>query len=209
MQLNPPPPKPHTRLPEPYPGAKPVLESRPRPFSELTGRRHVPILTNASYLPYLRFKKPQSPYLSRVLRDKLEQRQKQMDHIDRLEMDLRWAADEDAWDKLVDHRFGRIEQSWQTELLTAKKELWTRLNVQSKRAKETARRMLSIVDEEKRLYEEERKVRKMEKNRKRQERKEAERGSADGSKSPEPAVNYRPITTDGKIQSKSDSTTPI
>ncbi|KFY53154.1 hypothetical protein V496_07864 [Pseudogymnoascus sp. VKM F-4515 (FW-2607)] len=43
---NPPlPPPPPRRKPEPYPGAIPVLQQRPLPKSQLTGRRRVPILT--------------------------------------------------------------------------------------------------------------------------------------------------------------------
>ncbi len=73
------------RKAEPYPGAVPLLESLPRPLSALSGgRRRVPIMANTSIAPFLRIKKPQPPFLSRVLRYKVTQRQRQNDNLDEL-----------------------------------------------------------------------------------------------------------------------------
>src|ERR1700709_1700282 len=70
------PPRPEPPRLSPYPGAPKVLDIRPLPREKLTAKRRVPILTHASGVPFLRFKKPQSPFLSRVLRNKLEQKHK-------------------------------------------------------------------------------------------------------------------------------------
>lgn len=99
----PPPRRPRKRhvVPAPYPGARKVLEVRPRPLSELRGgRRHLPTLTATSRgVTFLRFKKLQSPFLSRVLRDRINQRQRWLEAEDRLKQDAVWAIKEDEWDQ--------------------------------------------------------------------------------------------------------------
>lgn len=174
---SPPPHKPAPRKPEPYPGAPKMLESRPRPASELTGQRHIPVLVGANGLPFLRFKKPQSPFLSRVLGDKRKQKQKQMDHIARIDESMRWAAGEGQWEDLVGAKQDRIP--WERDLKRAKHEVVERIGKGDAKARELARRMLEIVDEESRLAAEERKSRKVEMNRRKRELK-GSGGSSDG-----------------------------
>jgi hypothetical protein len=67
----------------------------------LTGRRRVPILVNANWLPFLRFKKPQSPYLTRVLRDKLLQKQRRMNALVGVEDVAEIGEAEAAWERVV------------------------------------------------------------------------------------------------------------
>lgn len=136
-------------------------------------------------MPFLRFKKPQSPFLSRVLRDKINQRQKMLDHVERLESDIVWAADEDEWEQLVGGKDApRDSASYEKEMIMAKREPETKLDRIGKRAVQVSRQMLKVVEEEKKLFKEERIQRLKEKRQKRRERK----GSNGSSKDPsEPA----------------------
>jgi len=182
--LNPPPPRPQFRKPEPYPNAPKTLEIRPRPLSELSGRRHIPILTSANGIPFLRFKKPQSPFLSRVLRDKINQRQKMLDHVERLEPGIVWAADEDEWERLVGGKdVLKDPVSYEREMIKAKREPEAKLDRIGKKAVQVSRQMLKVVDEERKLFEEERIQRHRENRQRRRERKESS-GSPKDSNEP-------------------------
>jgi hypothetical protein len=198
VALNPAPPKPPFLKPEPYPGAPKVLEVRPRPLSELSGPRHVPILTTANGLPFLRFKKPQSSFLSRVLRDKLNQRQRLQNHMMRLEPDIVWAAHEDEWERLVGEKQGPGGwPKYETEMTRAKEEPENKLLKIQLKAQEVAGQMLKIVDEEKRLLKEERIQRQKEKKRKRTEGKASKESSLDSTEPPgsrEQGVEFKPMS---------------
>jgi hypothetical protein len=142
----PPPPKP--RKPEPYPGAKPLLPQLPRPKSMLTGRRHVPVLVSANLLPFLRIKKPQSPFLSRVLNDKILQRQKRRDAIDMMGELTTIGRAEQQWDIATGMADGT---KWQTA--TETESFYVAEHMRQAREKNAilAREMQGIVDEEQRL----------------------------------------------------------
>lgn len=196
------PSQPRFRKPEPYPGAPKVLESRPRPLSELSGPRHIPILTVANGVPFLRFKKPQSPFLSRVLRDKINQRQKFLDHTKRLEPDIVWAADEDEWEQLVDGKTApRDGVSFENEMTRAKKQPEKRFIEVQVKAIHVAKRMLKIVEEEKRLFEEERIQRQNERSRRRRERSESRDSPGDSTEptgAGEQYVEFKPMSSDSR-----------
>ncbi|KAI9794683.1 MAG: hypothetical protein M1833_007399 [Piccolia ochrophora] len=144
-------PKAVHRLPAPYPGAIPILA---RPHLHLTGRRHVPTLVSAGGNPMLRIKKPQSPFLSRVLRDKVAARQKQFDRLMGLEGEIEEAEMEDEWDVLV----GGGEEweprwVWPLEEEKLKVEDWLREDERKKVA--LSQKFLEIVDKETGLRDEE------------------------------------------------------
>ncbi|KAL9604545.1 MAG: hypothetical protein Q9219_000510 [cf. Caloplaca sp. 3 TL-2023] len=83
----------------PFRNAKPVLNGLPSPP---TGkRRRVPTLVNANHIPFLRFKKPQSPYLSYIIRTKNVEREKRIAKIQSLEEQLFVAEEEDEWDRIL------------------------------------------------------------------------------------------------------------
>ena len=84
-----------------YPNAPKAADIRPLPLSKLSGNRHVPTLTVATYLPFIRFKKEQSPYLSRVLNQKIRQKQKRLDWMDSMEGNAEIAAWEGEWEENV------------------------------------------------------------------------------------------------------------
>ena len=77
---------------------------RPRPLSELggTGRRKVPHIEMGGDFPFLRIKKPQPEYLSRVLTQKIRNRGRRTDALHAMEDSLEDAVAEDEWEKVVD-----------------------------------------------------------------------------------------------------------
>ncbi|KAH8697536.1 putative DNA repair protein [Talaromyces proteolyticus] len=85
----------------PHPNVEPIL-SRPRPI--ITGRRRVPVFVCARGIPFLRIKKPQPESLSRVIRQKLAQRDKLTGRRARLYADLLFASDEENWDRYLQDR---------------------------------------------------------------------------------------------------------
>jgi hypothetical protein len=151
----------------PYPGAPKVLDVRPLPREKLTGRRQIPILAHATGVPFLRFKKPQSPFLSRVLRNKLEQKHRLFQSIKQLDGDqLKLAAWEDGWDECVRQQLERdggdseawakreaSEESgaWTNEVADAREDVWGRIVQWTVNAKAKAQKMMEIVNKEKEL----------------------------------------------------------
>jgi len=167
---NPAPPKTPRRRPEPYPGADMVLETRPRPLSELSGRRQIPKLISANGMPFLRFKKPQSIYINRIIQDKADQKQKTSDHIKEIATSIQWAQDEDRWEDLADIRSGS-EEPWTKEVWAWKENTFDNVRRIDARAKDISKKMLDIVDQERELFERERKDRKAKTNERTKERK--------------------------------------
>ena len=147
-----------TSLPRlwPYPGAAKVLD---RPHANVSGRRHVPKLVNANRVPILRFKKPQSPFLSRIIRDTIKTREARLALAARLQDLLAHANDEDLWDWILTKHAGisksDSEQDWSSEIHQAI------TNVASLQAKAGNKRiafagqMQAIVEKEKALAMEE------------------------------------------------------
>ncbi|KAL9020641.1 MAG: hypothetical protein Q9185_002089 [Variospora sp. 1 TL-2023] len=83
----------------PHPDARPVLDGlTPLPPGKT---RRVPTLVNANHIPFIRFKKPQSPFLSYIIRQKNIEREKRVDRMQALEKQLDIAEKEDQWDKLL------------------------------------------------------------------------------------------------------------
>lgn len=175
-----------------YPDAPKVLDVRPLPLEKLSGRRHVPILTAASGFPFLRFKKPQSPFLSRVLRNKMKQKHNQFEKILELEgEEENIAAWEDKWESTVLkqlEREGRAGEEWvdeeqwgspdgwRRELRIARAGIWKKMDDEGEKAKEMAAKMMEIMDKERELYEAERsKMRHEKKVEKRRKKEEATR----------------------------------
>lgn len=145
----------------PYPGATPVLA---RPFQDLSGRRHVPVLINANRVPFLRLKKPQPPFLSRIIRDTVRTRELRITRAERLSSEIPIAEDEDQWDKTLYEHFALPyrdpqEKPWEREVKQAFDNNH-KLQVEAiqKRA-DTAAEMYAIVQQEKALAQEE-KIRK-------------------------------------------------
>lgn len=145
----------------PFPGAAKVL-SRPNP-GPLSGRRHVPKLVYANAIPILRFKKPQSPFLSRIIRDKAKKYQKWVLEAQELGVRLKEMRQEDLWDSIVQEVCGRNasvgnendEPSWAAEVMRAIEGANRRLGEEKERRARMAERMYRILVEERRLAHEE------------------------------------------------------
>jgi len=128
-------------------------------------------MADANGLPFLRFKKPQSVYLTRVFTDNVKRRQKWVSHMANLRDRAELGKDEDQWSKLVDSDLDKDGGSWAAEIHKSVKQYERMEKAHQVKIMETSKRMLSIVDQEKALAEQERKHRKMEKNRAKRERK--------------------------------------
>ncbi|KFY15114.1 hypothetical protein V492_02216 [Pseudogymnoascus sp. VKM F-4246] len=140
----PPPP----RKPEPYPGAIPVIERRPLPKSQLACQRRAPILTQANSFPFLRFKKPQSPFLSRVFKDKIKQRQKRQDTLEKMEEQLDMAGHEQTWDRVLGIK---EPENWGSDTYYGKKFVERAMKKSLDANEALAQKMLAIRDEEQKL----------------------------------------------------------
>lgn len=125
-----------------------------RPYHKVSGPRHVPILCSANGVPFLRLKKPQPPSLSRMLRFKIDQRQKVFDQkVLFVNYWLPIARQEDEWDDILERESGtqvtnKDERSWVSEMHFA---IGENARVYEKRiaaGKEIARKMQNIVDQE-------------------------------------------------------------
>ncbi|PMD64374.1 uncharacterized protein K444DRAFT_304788 [Hyaloscypha bicolor E] len=102
----------NSTIPAPFPGAPKVLDTRPLPKEQLSGRRKVPTLTAANWLPFLRFKRPQSRYLGRVLRDKLEQKIRRWGAVEECDAMMEVGESEGVWE-------GKIARQVRKELALA------------------------------------------------------------------------------------------
>ena len=105
----------------PYPGAARILD---RPYQNLSGRRHVPVLVNANKVPFLRIKKPQPPLLGRIIRNIVRTRNHRILKGERLANELSFAQDEEVWDHILYELGGLdsrnlLEPRWQHEVKRA------------------------------------------------------------------------------------------
>ncbi|KAL8720957.1 MAG: hypothetical protein Q9181_007811 [Wetmoreana brouardii] len=141
-----------------YPSAKRVLEGLPPPSPGQ--RRRIPTMVNANHIPFLRFKKPQSPFLSHMIRKKTDEREKRVDRTQALQKMLILAEDEDQWDQILCENNGVVSDDNGARWASATREAF--LDVKSVHAMNTskrmhgARRMFEIVQEEGRMAEKER-----------------------------------------------------
>lgn len=137
----------------PYSGATKTLD---RPFTTISGRRRVPKLVNANRVPFLRLKKPQSPFLSRIIRDTVATREKRITLANQLTEQLPIAVDEDKWDQILYDRFGLEEESqWSYELRLAIRDNACLQAAATQKRTDIAAKMFSIMQKEKALAHEE------------------------------------------------------
>lgn len=148
----------------------------------------MPILTHSTGFPFLRFKKPQSPFLSRVLRDKMKQKHNRSEKISELEdEEENFAAWEDKWESAVLAQLEReggargkwVEEEewgssygWRKELRRSKAMIYKQIDDEAVKAKERGLKMMEIMDRERELYNEERSLRRHEKKLEKKRKKE-------------------------------------
>ncbi|KAI9371459.1 hypothetical protein BJX61DRAFT_27811 [Aspergillus egyptiacus] len=130
-----------------HPDATPIL-SRPRPV--VSGRRHVPVLVNASGLPMLRIKKPQPKILSAIILAKSNQRFKWFERLERLKQEIIFGQDEDEWDSLTT---GKESVTWTSVFELSMKEYSQKISGFGEKNRETAEAMWRVVLAERRLAE--------------------------------------------------------
>lgn len=203
----PPPREPPPRV-GPYPGAPKLLDIRPLPLKQLSGLRRVPHLTQTNGYPFLRTRKPQSAYLSRIFRDKIKQKDKRFRALAIFEREVDDGEDEAIWEDIVMEQlqkegggnkkwlkgegadWGKDDDSWVAESTKAKMKVKQYLWEDVVRTKELGERMTNIYEAEKQLWRQERAKRKYEKNLARKERKRL-KGEA-GTTQVEGVVNWKP-----------------
>ena len=161
-----------------HPDAIPVQS---RPFPTVSGLRHVPRLVNGNGFPFLRFKKPQSPYLGRLIRDSLRTKTKRNNRTDEIRALIEFGNDEDVWDEIVEFTCGlsrTIENnSWARE---SRKELNSAMELihgTRKRRADMGEKLQKIVEQEQELADAEKAKRRREKKRTRMLRKSAQKAS--------------------------------
>ncbi|KAL4989096.1 hypothetical protein BDW68DRAFT_76194 [Aspergillus falconensis] len=137
-----------------HPDATSILE-RPRPV--VSGKRRVPVLVNASGIPFLRIKKPQPQSLSRMIRRKIAERQKLVERREKLEPEVLFGEDEDQWDYLTNGR-EEDEERWSSAPRAAFDEVYRRIGEDNRRKQALARSMWEIVLAERKLAEKEQKA---------------------------------------------------
>ncbi|KAL8644957.1 MAG: hypothetical protein Q9210_006985 [Variospora velana] len=142
----------------PHPAARPVLDGLPPPPPGKT--RRVPTLVNANHIPFIRFKKPQSPFLSHIIRQKNVEREKRVDRMQALEKQLDVAEDEDQWDKLLRdlHQVSNDDNgtTWASATREALKDVKRVHQTNTIKRMHIARRMFDILQEQRKLADEER-----------------------------------------------------
>lgn len=180
----------------PHPNNKPVLS---RPFLNLTGRRRVPKFTIANKLAFLRFTKPQSPFLGRIIRDRIDLRTKQTERKEALLKLVELGRGEDLWDRILKTTFDIRDvrdngPSWMKETYQALYKLENLKKQHDERSLSTATKMFGIVQTERALAElEKRKRRYMNQRIRILAREEAGSG-------PKGIYEYRAVALARKIQ---------
>ncbi|KAF1946131.1 hypothetical protein EJ02DRAFT_336794 [Clathrospora elynae] len=122
-----------------------------RPYTNVSGYRHVPILASANGVPFLRITKPQPPALSRILRQRLERKIELFDI--KILLGNWWlpiCKQEDEWDVLINAQLRRREDTvkWTDAIRLAEQENQDAYERDVQKDREIARKMQRIVDEE-------------------------------------------------------------
>ncbi|KAJ9663776.1 hypothetical protein H2201_005497 [Coniosporium apollinis] len=171
-RLTRPPKKPTAKSRKPTPDHLPpeakTLDVCPRPT--VSGIRGVPKLVNAGGVPILRFKKPQPSGLSRLIKDKIQQRQDMFDRINAMQdIWIPLAEAEDAWDGILKERFGVTdtqsqgldsdEPGWSDVMRQTVEQSFEWYDAQKEKVRNTAIRMQDIIDQEIELVRQEKAVR--------------------------------------------------
>ena len=163
----------------PLSGTIPVID---RPFLDLSGRRCVPHLVNGNGFPFLRFKKPQSTYLTRLIRDALHVKTKHSNQLEDCSVKVELGQNEDIWDENLrltcGVEFDTRHCSWAQE---AKKEYDHIVNKQEEIKRRRAymgQKMYEITQKEQALADMEKAKRRSEKHRERYSRRLAQKSSS-------------------------------
>ncbi len=132
-------------------------------------------------MPFLRLTKPQSPFLSRIIRDIANKRERRIAIANRLTGEISIAEDEDVWDHILYEHFAldfrdSLEQSWEREVKRAFDHNHKRQTDAIQKRADTSAEMYAIVEQEKTLATEEKLRIRDEKHKKMKARRLARRG---------------------------------
>lgn len=133
----------------------------------------MPIFARATPSNFLRIQKPQSPYLSRVLRDKNETRQKRSDSRERIDYLQEIAVAENIWEDTVEDQLeneglsvdewnkkqpglGWGVGNWEKDLQSADDFVRNLMVTESLKVVELSKVQLELVDKERELWRQER-----------------------------------------------------
>lgn len=154
-QYPPQPKSPRPPKPEPYPGAKKWFETRPRLLSELSGQRHIPKFQHTSGLiPLLLFKKPQSEFLSRIIRDRVQEHSKLNSVIEDFEFDYQYSMFEDQWDRMM--KTPSQGGPWTLVQTTWKRDVHNKIFTMKQESMKMSKKMIDLMDQEQVLADQER-----------------------------------------------------
>lgn len=147
---------------------------RPLPKEALSANRHVPKITESMGFALLRFKKPQSPFLSRVIRNKHKAQHKRMELNRRMADVAEVAQIEDTWEEIVVEKvldevpegerewlakegrgWGMLDRGWSREYLLASQQAKSIWQSEMDRSIDHGQRMVKILEEEKVLWKKE------------------------------------------------------
>lgn len=132
---------------------------RPRPLSELSGKRHIPKLVSANLIPFLRIKKPQPASLTMYLTSHINRRQTIYDRRHRLALEKQTAEQEDSWDALIAGQLPASEvdePTWTSAINAADRDIDVWINRDKRKMTVTARKMQRVIDEERAMLKQER-----------------------------------------------------
>ena len=135
----------------------------------ISGRRHVPTLVNANRVPFLRLKKPQSPFISRIIRDTVKTRDRRTRTGANLADQELIAKAEDLWDKILHDQCGLEWDDgpgliWTYEVQEALRENHRLRGAAIQKRVQIAAKMHSIVEQEKELASQEKRQQSQSKN---------------------------------------------
>ena len=156
---------------------KKSIFDRPLPLDQLSGKRHVPVLFNANWIPVLRIKKPQPEHLSGYIRGRIEERQKWSDQKLHLEGLQYIAGLEDKWDDLIEDFSGEKamgdecgnEGSWEDAIEYSLMDIQRKIAKRKEVNRIMAGKMQAVVDREQALVDKEREERQQAKQRRHEE----------------------------------------
>lgn len=112
----------------------------------------MPTLTESGGVAFMRFKRPQSPYLSRVLRQKMEQHDKRVMQVDDMQDLVDMGRLEEEWDRVLEKETGlegREEGgAWVRDLLGARDSIKQAMGRTARKNKEHGDKLVEIWERE-------------------------------------------------------------
>ncbi|KAL8783377.1 MAG: hypothetical protein Q9195_009405 [Heterodermia aff. obscurata] len=170
-------PQDETRRSAVIPNKHSILE---RPYPVLSGRRTVPHLINTNGVPFLRYSRPQSPTLSRVILDKIKTYDRRIGRKYELQNQVQMAKLEDAWDTDLSQYCGLSipddpDPLWRKEPYCALNDFHTMLKRNTERTRELGLDMYRVLEKERALAEKERLARRDERHRRNKAKRLARR----------------------------------